>query len=133
MWAKLATSMRHFRSVRLARRFVRQQSGVAAVEFGMVALPFLALIFAILEQSIIFFAGQALETAVSDSGRLIMTGQAQQQGFDQNAFKNAVCAKVYGLFNCAGGVYLEVKSYPSFAAMSPTAMPTLDADRKSVV
>src|SRR6266705_3556198 len=90
MWAKLVTSVRRLKSVRLARRFVRQQSGVAAVEFGMVAVPFLALIFAILESSVIFFAGQALETAVADSGRLIMTGQAQQQGFDQAAFKNSV-------------------------------------------
>jgi Flp pilus assembly protein TadG len=128
MWAKLATSVRRLKSVRLARRFVRQQSGVAAVEFGMIAVPFLALIFAILETSIIFFAGQALETAVADSGRLIMTGQAQNQGFDQTAFKNSVCAKIYGLFNCAGGVFLEVKSFPSFAAMNPNAMPTLDAN-----
>src|SRR2546429_9907958 len=113
MWAKLATSVRRLKPVRLARRFVRQESGVAAVEFSMVAVPFLALIFAILETSIIFFAGQALETAVADSGRLIMTGQAQSQGFDQNAFKNAVCAKIYGLFDCANGIFLEVKSYAS--------------------
>jgi Flp pilus assembly protein TadG len=126
MWAKLATSVRRLKSVRLARRFVRQQSGVAAVEFGMVAVPFLALIFAILETSVIFFAGQALETAVADSGRLIMTGQAQQQGFDQNAFKNAVCAKIYGLFDCANGIVIEVKSFPTFAAI--TAPSPLDAN-----
>jgi Flp pilus assembly protein TadG len=127
MWAKLASSVRTLKSVRLARRLVRQQSGVAAVEFGLVAMPFLALIFAILETSVIFFAGQALETAVADSGRLIMTGQAQQQGFDQNAFKNAVCAKIYGLFDCANGVFIDVKSFPSFAALTAPA-PTLDAN-----
>jgi Flp pilus assembly protein TadG len=128
MWAKLATSVRRLKSVRLARRFVRQQSGVAAVEFGMVAVPFLALVFAILETSVIFFAGQALETAVADSGRLIMIGQAQQQGFDQNAFKNAVCARIYGLFDCSNGVVIDVKSYTSFAAMTPSAPPTLDSN-----
>jgi Flp pilus assembly protein TadG len=127
MWVKLATSVRRLKSVRLARRFVRQQSGIAAVEFGMVAAPFLALIFAILETSVIFFAGQALETAVADSGRLIMTGQAQQQGFDQAAFKNSVCAKIYGLFDCANGIFIEVKSFPTFAAMTMPA-PTLDAN-----
>jgi Flp pilus assembly protein TadG len=118
MWAKLSASVRRLKTTRLARRFVRQQSGVAAVEFGMVAAPFLALIFAILETSVIFFAGQALETAVADSGRLIMTGQAQTQGFDQNAFKNAVCAKIYGLFDCANGIAIEVKSFPTFAAIT---------------
>jgi Flp pilus assembly protein TadG len=128
MWAKLSASVSRLKSVCLARRFVRQESGVAAVEFGMVAVPFFALIFAILETSVIFFAGQALETAVADSGRLIMTGQAQTQGFDQSAFKNAVCAKIYGLFDCANGVFVEVQSYSSFAAMNPTASPTLDAN-----
>jgi Flp pilus assembly protein TadG len=127
MWAKLSACVSRLKAVRLARRFVRQQSGIAAVEFGMIAAPFLALIFAILETSLIFFAGQALETAVADSGRLIMTGQAQTQGFDQNAFKNAVCAKIYGLFDCANGVFIEVKSFTSFAAMTmPT--PTLDSN-----
>src|SRR4029453_3911505 len=118
MWAKLSASVRRLKTMHLARRFARQQSGVAAVEFGMIAGPFLALIFPLLEASIIFFAGQALETAVADSGRLIMTGQAQQAGFDQNAFKNAVCAKIYGLFDCANGIAIEVKSFPTFAAIT---------------
>jgi Flp pilus assembly protein TadG len=65
---------------RLVRRFVRQQDGSAAVEFGMVAVTFLGLTFAILETALVFFAGQTLETAVTDSARLIMTGQAQPGG-----------------------------------------------------
>ena len=88
----------------------------------MVAAPFLAMIFAIMETAIVFFAGQALETAGADSARLIMTGQAQTQGFDQAKFKQAVCAKIYGLFDCAGGLYVDVKNYSSFAAIN-TAKP----------
>ena len=99
------------------RRFVRQQDGAAAVEFGLVAAPFLALIFAIMETAIVFFSGQALETAVADSARLIMTGQAQTQGFNQAAFKNAVCAKIYGLFDCQNGVYVDVKTFTTFASV----------------
>ena len=76
-----------------ARRFVRQQDGATTVEFALVAAPFLAIIFAIIETAIVFFAGQTLETADADSARLIMTGQAQTQGFSQAQFKNAVCAQ----------------------------------------
>jgi len=83
----------------VVRRFIRQQDGATAVEFAMVAAPFLAMMFAIIETAIVFFAGQTLETAGADSARLIMTGQAQTQGFDQTAFKNAVCGKIYGLFD----------------------------------
>jgi Flp pilus assembly protein TadG len=96
------------------RRFIGQQEGSVAVELGLVAAPFLALLFAIMETALVFFAGQTLETAVADSARLIKTGQAQNQGFDQNAFKNAVCAKIYGLFDCQNGVFVDVKTYNSF-------------------
>ena len=103
---------------RAVRRLIRRQDGAAAVEFGLVAAPFLALTFAIMETAVIFFSGQALETAVADSARLIMTGQAQTQGFNQAAFKNAVCAKIFGLFDCQNGVYVDVKTFTSFASVT---------------
>jgi Flp pilus assembly protein TadG len=110
-----------------ARRLIRQQDGAAAIEFGIVAAPFLALVFAIIETAVVFFAGQTLETAGTDSARLIMTGQAQTQGFDQAAFKNAVCAKIYGLFNCQAGLSIDVKTYSSFASINNSQLP-LDAN-----
>jgi Flp pilus assembly protein TadG len=85
-----------------ARRMLRERGGATTVEFAMVAAPFLAMVFAIMETAIVFFAGQALETAAAGSA-LIMTGQAQTKGYDQAKFKEAVCGKIYGLFNCSGG------------------------------
>lgn len=123
MRSKLAT--RRLLVLRTARRLVRKQDGSAAVEFGMVAAPFLLLVFAIMETAIVFFAGQALETAVADSARLIMTGQAQTQGFNQTAFKNQVCARIYGLFDCTNGLYVDVKTYTAFSSVNLT--PPLDA------
>lgn len=122
MIAKMIGGMKKLRAIAPARRFARQQDGSAAVEFGLIAAPFLAMVFAIMETAVIFFAGQALETAAADSARLIMTGQAQTQGFDQAKFKTAVCNKIYGLFNCTGGLFVDVKNYTSFASIS-TAKP----------
>src|SRR5438045_1580043 len=51
--AKLACRLA---ATRAMRRFARQQDGSTAVEFGLVAAPFLALVFAILETAIIFFS-----------------------------------------------------------------------------
>ena len=76
----LSRFMRRF-APRIVRRFVRTDDGAAAVEFAMVAAPFIAIIFAIFETAIVFFAGQVLEVAMADSARLIMTGQAQKSGF----------------------------------------------------
>jgi Flp pilus assembly protein TadG len=119
-------SKRRLLALRATRRLARQEDGVAAVEFGMVAAPFLLLTFAIMETAMVFFAGQTLETAVSDSSRLIMTGQAQSQGFSQTAFKDAVCARIYGLFDCANGVHVDVKTYTSFSNVNLTS--PLDAN-----
>ncbi len=54
---------------RRLRRFGRNRHGSAAVEFAIVAPIFFALIFAIIEKAIVFFAGQVLESAVQDSVR----------------------------------------------------------------
>jgi Flp pilus assembly protein TadG len=115
MNTKLAECARRVMAAGAASRFVRRQDGTAAVEFGFVAAPFLALVFAIMETAMVFFSGQAMETAVADSARLIMTGQAQKGGYNQAAFKNAVCAKIHGLFDCQNGVYVDVKTFTSFA------------------
>ena len=120
--SKFTACMRRLMRGRLARRFVRQQDGAAAVEFALVAAPFLALTFAILETAMVFFAGQTLEAAAANAARLVMTGQAQTSGFSQADFKNAVCARIYGLFDCTNGVYVDVKSYSSFSSIN-TASP----------
>ena len=52
------------------------------------------------------------------------TGQAQTGNFQMADFKNAVCARVYGLFNCATGIYINVQTYSSFGAITYT--PPLD-------
>jgi Flp pilus assembly protein TadG len=110
----------------LVRRFLRRQDGATAVEFAMIATPFLATTFAIIESAFVFFADQTLETAAADSARLIMTGQAQSQSFDQGKFKAAVCARIYGLFDCTG-LLIDVKSYTAFSGINNTALP-LDAN-----
>jgi Flp pilus assembly protein TadG len=120
MLAHIFTQLRRKlrRALDTGHRFGRRQDGAAAVEFGLIVTPFLALVFAIIQTAIVFFAGQVLETAAADSARLIMTGQAQTQGLTQDTFKNAVCSKIYGLFDCANSVYVDVKTYTSFSSIN---------------
>ena len=106
-----------FFRIRTVRRFTRAKDGAAAVEFAIVATPFLAMMFAIMETALIFFASQTLETAVADSARLIMTGQAQTQNYDATAFKTQVCNRIKGLFDCAGGLQVDVKKYSAFGSV----------------
>lgn len=107
--------------VSLLRRFRRNDRGSSAVEFAMIAVPFFGFLFAIIEAAMVFFAGQVLETATQDSARLILTGQAQSGSFSQAQFKQQVCNRILGLFDCVNGIYVDVKSYSSFAAVNITA------------
>ena len=116
-----ALLMQLSRRAAAARALTRRNDGAAAIEFAVVAAPFLALLFAIMETGLIFFAGQTLETTAADASRLIMTGQAQNQNFDQTAFKNAVCARISSMFSCAN-VMVDVRTYTSFSSAN-TALP----------
>ncbi len=49
-----------------------------------------------------------------------MTGQAQAQKFSAADFKTEVCKRIYGLFDCANGVCVDVKTYSSFSAVTQT-------------
>jgi Flp pilus assembly protein TadG len=100
------------------RRFRRNRRGSAAVEFALVAPVFLALLFAIIETAIVFFANQVLETITQDSSRIVQTGQAQAAKYNKEDFKKeVVCTRPLAnlLFDCMSGVSIDVQSYSAFS------------------
>jgi len=107
----------------LQTRLGQDESGATAIEFAMVALPFFLLVFALLEISLRFFAGQVLETAVADAARMIRTGQAQAQGFDLVTFRGEICNGVSSLMTCDpdgngdGGFRIDVRTYADFSSV----------------
>ena len=58
-------------------RYLKDSSGATAVEFAIVSVPFLGILFAIFETALVFFTAQGVEAATSEAARKIMTGQAQ--------------------------------------------------------
>lgn len=79
----------------LIRKFNGNKDGATAVEFALVSIPFLGLLFAIFETAFVFFATQGVEAAVNDAARYVMTGQVQYDGTITSAsdFKTKViCA-----------------------------------------
>jgi Flp pilus assembly protein TadG len=103
--------------LKLLRRFRRERHGSTAVEFALVAPLFFALLFAIIETGLVFFAGQVLETVTQNSARMIMTGQAQTASYTQAQFASYVCTQVPALFNC-NNIYIDVESYPAFSSVT---------------
>jgi Flp pilus assembly protein TadG len=78
---------------RWLRRFRRDRDGATAVEFALISVPFLGLLFAIFETAFVFFATEAVEFAGSEASRQIMTGQTQTASITTEAtFKsNVIC------------------------------------------
>ncbi|KQV04891.1 hypothetical protein ASC89_13980 [Devosia sp. Root413D1] len=89
-------------AIRRAQAFGRNDSGVTAIEFGLLALPFFTIILAIVETALVFIAGQILDSAVNDSSRLIRTGQAQNgtPAYNAEAYREAICDGLYSMFDC---------------------------------
>jgi Flp pilus assembly protein TadG len=113
----------------LLRRFRRNRGGSAAIEFALVAPVFFALLFAIIETAIMFFASQVLETITQESARMILTGQAQTASYTQAQFKTYVCSQIPALFNCAN-VYVDVESYSAFTGVTISSQ--LDASKNFI-
>lgn len=109
--------------LRLPRAFARDDSGVTAVEYGMIGLPFLAIIFATIQTAIVLMAEQELETATEQAARLVLTGQVVNNSLTQAQFNTTVCNQLTALFNC-NNLMVNMQTASSFSAVS-TAPPTL--------
>lgn len=117
------------RLARAAGRFARAEQGATAVEFALVAIPFLMLIFAIIELGLVFLVSVTLENAVIDVGRTIRTGQVQTSGGNAASFKTAVCNKMSWLgASCASALSIDVRTFADYTtsntAAANTVMPT---------
>ena len=112
--------------------FIKDRKGATAVEFALIATPFLALIAALIQTFLLYFAQSQLESAVRLSGRQILTGQVQTQDASltqtqaQAAFRQTVCNNAAILFTCAG-VMVDVQVASQWSAAN-AGLPTLTYD-----
>ena len=102
------------------RRFGRDRSGNAMVEFGLVALPFFLLMFGLAEVTLIGFAQTTLDHAVTEVSRTIRTGEAQNAGQTYDQIQTQICTEMTALMpvTCAGNLFIDVHSFPSFLSVT---------------
>jgi len=94
---------------------LRREDGATTVEFALIAVPFMGLLVAMTQTALVFFAGQVLQSATSEAGRLVMTGQPQ--GMTAVKFQQALCDDARGFFDCSQ-LQVNVQTYTSFASAS---------------
>jgi len=125
----MADRARHHRQLLtrlgLLRRFARADGGAAAIEFAFVAIPFLVLVFAIIELGLTFLVSMSLENALTNVDRTIRTGALQTSGGDATTFRDKVCGEMSWLgASCASSITLDVRVLPSFAQTNNLPAPT---------
>ncbi|MCC7266816.1 MAG: pilus assembly protein [Caulobacteraceae bacterium] len=109
------------------RRFRRAESGSTAVEFGLVALPFFLLVWAIIELGMVFFVDVTLDNAVGRMARQIRTGEFQSEGGTAETFKAAICSRMLWLqAGCASALKVDVRTFELFEDVKDAPPTTTD-------
>ena len=81
--------------------FIRDRKGSAAIEFAILALPFMVLIFAIIEIAVMYLVDSGLDSALHRAVRQVRVGTAKNASWTVTEFKNAVCSDLSYSFSCS--------------------------------
>jgi Flp pilus assembly protein TadG len=110
-------------------RFRKDRDGAAAIEFALLAIPFLMLVFATFETFIAFAGEQLMSNAVGTMARKIRTGeitfgQGKPTDVTEAEFRAEFCAEIAILNMCSSTeantpakLYLDVRQFSTFADM----------------
>ena len=110
---KAPTSARGF-----LRRFARHEGG-NIVEMALVALPFITLMFGVLELGVIFMVQTTLENASYTVARQIRTGELQTAGGTAATFKTAMCNEMGWLgATCSSSLNVDVRTFTQFSSVT---------------
>lgn len=115
----------------LARRWLADARGATAVEFGLVCVPFLALLGAIVQIAFMAWAQENLDFTFQQAARSLFTGQFQLNNAQTSdpatlmaALRRTMCgsgsANPSTVYSCSG-VKIDVRLGTNFASAAPIA------------
>jgi Flp pilus assembly protein TadG len=104
--------------MRILRSFINNRKGSAAIEFAILALPFIVLIFAIIEIAIMFFVDSGLDAALHKTVRQVRVGTAKTGAWDLAKFKSTVCGELSYAFSCSTNLKVRAIVVTSMASVS---------------
>jgi Flp pilus assembly protein TadG len=104
------------------RRFARAQRGATAIEFAIIATPFLMLMFGIIELGLVFMVSITLQNATDAAARKIRTGEFQTSASNtKDDFKTLVCGNMSWLSGgCSSALTVDVQTLANFTTLSTT-------------
>ncbi len=109
------------------KSFFKSNRGTTAVEFSLIAAPFIFMLIGLIEMALMFASASLLEGSASTAARLIRTGQVQQAGGSQALFEQTLCDFAEPLIACDDLQY-QVYSVDSFEDADDLPDAEFDAD-----
>ena len=91
------------------RSFLKDSEGAVAIEIALVSIPFLTMMFGIINTGMYFYAVNCIDRGLEDTARYIRTGEAQKgtapglSGSQMTAsgFRTMVCNKATSYIDCS--------------------------------
>jgi Flp pilus assembly protein TadG len=102
------------RMIRAIPTFAKARDAITTVEVGLLALPFLTIMFAIIETGYMFFLAILLEGATADAARQIRTGLVQESGSPLAKFQQILCDRMFNVIQCPQGIVIDARNYSRF-------------------
>lgn len=98
------------------KRFAREKRGATAVEFAIIAIPFMMLMFGVIEIGMVLLISATLDTAVEFAARNVRTGEFQQGGaVSKDDFEGLVCRNMTWLRgSCADRIMVEAQTFDTY-------------------
>lgn len=114
---------------RVFARFGSDRRGATAIEFGALAVPFILLVFAILETCISFAGQQVLANAADDVARQLRTGQIKSSDMTEEKLRTMICNDLSIIVSdgCPG-LEVDLRQFATFADAAKERI-KLTADR----
>lgn len=112
------------------RGWSSDEAGAAAVEFAIIAVPFLLFVLGILGMGLYFLASSQLEWGVESAARAVRTGEANKgSGTSVGQFKQNVCAAAGTYIDCSK-LRVIVQHASTWSGITP--QPCVDGSGKLV-
>jgi len=121
------------RVAQCGRSFIKDSKGAVAVEMALVSIPFLTMMFGILNTGLYFYAINCVDRALEDAARYVRTGEAQKGSYPSatgpmnvGQFRTLVCQKATSYIDCSK-MHIRIMSGNDWSAISAFSCPTAGA------
>jgi Flp pilus assembly protein TadG len=128
-WKHRNTSIEKTGSASLVRRFGQDKRGVAAIEFALLAMPFLMVLFAVLETALSFTSQQVMSNAIDSLARDIRVGRLKKDTpqATASAITTRICDEISVLVpSGCPDLVIDMNTYASFNDIPKTIPRTSD-------